>query len=140
MPGSHQDVPDISVNKAEQSPSLSLHWVGGIYSKWSKNVTNWYILCKKKENATKMKELGVWIIILMRVLRGSLIERAQDLKELRSTMEISGGDPSKQKEWCQGERLRAYFHSNEASVAGGEEVVWRSFGQKCSCQPDYLSF
>lgn len=36
------------------------------------------IFCaKKKENLTKVKELGVWIIILMRVVRGSLIERAQ---------------------------------------------------------------
>lgn len=67
MPGSHHSVQDTSVNKAEKIPSQSLHWGG--------------------QNLTRVRELGIWVIILMRVARGGLIESmSKDLKELRWTL------------------------------------------------------
>lgn len=97
------------------------------------------MLCEKKENLSRIRELGFQVITLTRVVRRSLTEsRRKDMKELRKySIEISGGSLQVDRT---APRRKTPACSCGSKEAGGEKVGWRVVGCRRRCQPDHSSF
>lgn len=87
MLDSHQGLWDISVNKTEKILPLQSLRCGGRCSEWSKNSINCSFLSKKENLGVREswdKRYGMWVVILIRMVKGGLIESiSKDLKESR---------------------------------------------------------